>query len=190
MNHQPSQQEGEARVSISPFNLHGYTLPIHTAILFVLSCIVCSASPPPPINTDITPSEAIQMEYIQMNADFVQHNLNGVMSFFTPDFFATSSDGKQISLKQTRQQYQQQLSQMKTMHSDYTVMNCRPTSSGYLMEIRVHSAGTGFKRILFAKINGSFTNDLCVRDLWVQNGNAWHLKHRVILEDNTQEDPG
>jgi hypothetical protein len=153
----------------------------------ISSVLPLTASPAPTLNME---SMAIQADYIRINSDFAQHDLKDVMAFFAPNFTAVTQNGQILTRKQTQDQYKSQLSQMKTMHSRYTVVSCSQRPNGVLMEIRVHTDGTGEKHVLFMKINGSFSNEMCVRDLWVKSPLGWQLAHRTILQDDTHIDPG
>ena len=151
---------------------------------FVLGII---AFLPRPGHTDTIDSgqSAIQAEYVQMNAAFVRHDLDDVMSYFTPNYTATDSKGQTETLQQTRLQYEDELKQMTTMQSHYRVVSCTHVPAGIEIEIRAHSDGTGVKHVFFATLKGSFTNDLWVRDLWVQTPQGWRLRHRLIFQDDT-----
>lgn len=50
----------------------------------------------------------------------------------------------------------------------------------------MHSSGVGEKRILFAKFHANFTDDLWVRDMWVQTAQGWRIKSRQTLGDTMQ----
>ena len=133
---------------------------------------------------------AILEAYDQINADFLHRDIPQVMSFFTPDFTEVNDRGAKADKEQTRRRYQEEQGQITTMQTHYTLQNFTPTVAGTLVEVRMHSDGTGVKRILFAKIHGTFTNDLWVRDLWVDTTQGWRLKHRQTLEDQTHTHPG
>lgn len=128
---------------------------------------------------------AIQAEYVQMNAAFVRHDLTDVMSYFMPDYTQSKKNGDLEDLDQTKRDYQNELKQISTMQSRYSVLHCDSVPAGMEVEIRVHSDGTGIKHVLFATLKGSFTNDLWVRDLWVDTPSGWRLRHRQIFEDST-----
>ena len=76
------------------------------------------------------------------------------------------------------------------MSSHWTLQNLQPTAEGISIQMTMHSSGNGLKRILFAKLHGTFTDDLCVRDLWVHTAQGWRIKHRVVLSEQTHTHPG
>lgn len=126
----------------------------------------------------------IQGTYDQINAAFCRHDLNGFMSYFTQDFIDIDEKGAHLTKDQVRRGYHDQLDQIKTVQSRCSILSCASVPGGYLVEMKLHTNGTGEKRILFAKIKGIFTNDLWVRDLWVSTPQGWRLQHRQTLQDD------
>ena len=135
-------------------------------------------------NTDPAAAQAaIHTVYDQINAAFCKHDLDLFMSYFAPDYIDIDEKGEHLTKEQVRQGYRKQLGQIKTMQSRYAILSCVPATGGYLVEMKMHSDGTGEKRILFARLKGIFTNDIWVRDLWVNTPQGWRLRHRFTLQD-------
>ena len=133
---------------------------------------------------------AIETGYSQINAAFAQHNLDRFMTFFTPDYKVIDEKGAAYTKAQTRQQYADQLKQMKTMQSRYTVQNFTATPAGVQVEMKLHLQGTGEKRMLFMKFKGNYADDLWVHDLWVDTPQGWRIKFRKTLADTLVTHPG
>jgi hypothetical protein len=162
--------------------------------IFVLTTLTAVLLLPLPgkvsANTDPAAAQAaIHTAYDQINAAFCKHNLDLFMSYFTPDYIDIDEKGAHLTKEQVRQGYRKQLGQIKTMQSHYAVLNCTPATGGYLVEMKMHSDGIGEKRILFARVRGHFTNDIWVRDLWVNTPQGWRLQHRFTLQDQLDVHP-
>ncbi|MDQ2799385.1 MAG: nuclear transport factor 2 family protein [Armatimonadota bacterium] len=153
----------------------------------ILAALPALAAPPPAAPS--TDRIAIQAVYDQLGAAFGQHDLARFMSYFTPDYIDVDEKGAHLSKEQTRRGYQDQLGQIKTMQSHYAIQSLTPTAGGTLVEMKMHSDGTGAKRILFAKLHANFTDDLWVRDLWVNTPQGWRLQHRQTLQDQLRIHP-
>ena len=145
------------------------------AFLFLLAVVHASAEAAPVPAADQT---AISAAYGQINTAFSQHDLNRFMTFFTPDYKVIDEKGTTYTKEQTRQQYDAQLKQMKTMQSRYTVQNFAAVPGGVQAEMRLHTQGAGEKRVLFMRFRGSYADDLWVRDLWVDTPQGWRIKFR------------
>ena len=129
---------------------------------------------------------AVAAQYAQINDAIIKHNLDKLMSFFTPDFIETNSTGAMVNRDQERKEYDSQLNKIKSMQIDYTVQNIADTPAGTMCDVKFHMTGVGFKRIMFMKIQGSFTNDLVVHDLWVATPQGLRLKSRLTILDDTR----
>ena len=164
------------------------TRPILPCAAALAALLAAPAAPAPAADT--APRAAIQAAYDQLDAAFVQRDMDRFMSFFAPDFTEQTPKGETRSRDRTRQGYQDQLRQIKTMRCRFAIQSLTPTPGGALVEMKMHADGTGEKRILFAKVRGTFTNDLWVRDLWVRTPQGWRLKHRQTLQDETRTHPG
>ncbi len=158
------------------------------AALAAVTCLPLSVAAPvfASVSTDQT---AIQKTYDQINQAFSRHDLNGFMSYFTPDYVDIDEKGAHLTRDQVRRGYRDQLGQIKTIQSRYSILSCTPAPKGYWVEMKMHSSGTGEKRILFAKVKGVFTNDLQVRDLWINTPHGWRLQHRQTLQDDLNTHP-
>ena len=156
-----------------------------TALAFILTLSprTQAAAPPSAAHT------AIQAAYEGMGTSFQAHDLDRFMTYFQPDYVDIDENGKHLTKEQTRQGYSAQLRQMKSIQSRYVVKDVQATPIGTLVEMRLHSHGTGEKRILFAKIRGYFTDDLWVRDLWVNTPQGWRLQRRQTLKDDLSTGP-
>jgi hypothetical protein len=139
-----------------------------------------------PVQKNQTPSDAINAQYAQINDAIIQHNLDKIMSFFTYDFSELNNAGAIVNRDQERKSYQSELGRIKSMQIHYIVQNCDTTPAGMTCVVRFHMDGIGFKRIMFMKLEGTFTNDLLVHDLWVPTPEGWKLKSRQTVLDQTK----
>jgi hypothetical protein len=133
---------------------------------------------------------AIEAAYSEINTAFAAHNLDRFMTFFTPDYKVIDEKGATYTKEQTRQQYADQLKQMKTMQSRYSVQHFTPAPAGVEVEMKLHTQGIGEKRVLFMKIKGNYTDDLSVHDVWVNTPQGWRIKFRKTLADKLVTRPG
>ena len=153
--------------------------------LLAASCAFAEAAPVP-----AAAQAAIESGYGQINAAFAQHDLDRFMTFFTPDYKVIDEKGTTYTKEQTRQQYTDQLKQMKTMQSRYTVQNFTATPAGLEVEMKLHLQGIGEKRVLFMKLKGNYTDDLWVHDLWINTPQGWRIKFRKTVADTLVTRPG
>jgi len=161
--------------------------PIITACSLAFCVHVSSAAESstiaPPVNAS---RAAIQAAYDQFSAAFDAHDLDRFMSFFSSDYTSTDPKGKPVSRDQTIKQFKEKRDQILTMRCQYAIQNLSQTADGVLVEMKMHSDGTGQKRVMFMKVRGTFTNDTIVRDLWVNTADGWRLKRRQTLQDDTR----
>ena len=154
----------------------------HFCLLCAAALVAASpaavAAPPAPADRAV-----IQAAYDGLNDAFTRHDLPRFMSCFTDDYIDIDEKGARLTKAQTRRGYQDQLGQMKTIQSRYAIQSLAPAPGGTLVEMRMHSSGLGEKRILFAKLHGTFTDDLWVRDLWISTPQGWRIQHRQTLKD-------
>jgi len=150
-------------------------------VALVLTAVPLSAAPPPAA----ADRAAIQAAYDGLSAAFCRHDLPRFMAYFTDDYLDIDEKGSHLNKEQTRRGYRDQLGQMKTIQSRYVIQNLLTTPTrGMLAEMKMHASGQGEKRVLFAKLHGTFTDDLWVRDLWVQTPQGWRLQRRQTLQDD------
>ena len=154
----------------------------HFCLLCAAALVAASpaavAAPPAPADRAV-----IQAAYDGLNDAFTRHDLPRFMSCFTDDYIDIDEKGARLTKAQTRRGYQDQLGQMKSIQSRYAIQSLAPAPGGTLVEMRMHSSGLGEKRILFAKLHGTFTDELWVRDLWVNTSQGWRIRHRQTLKD-------
>lgn len=158
-----------------------------------VSCLVLLAGHSANAETTAVPAStqaAILSAYSQINTAFSQHDLNRFLMFFTPDYKVIDEKGATYTKDQTQQQYAAQLKQMKTMQSRYSVQNFTSLADGVEVEMKLHTQGTGEKRVLFMRFKGSYVDDLWVHDLWVETSQGWRIKFRRTLADNLVTHPG
>jgi len=171
-----------------------HTLFIPTGTRHALCVALAFAAPsltaaPPAAPPGAADRAAIQAAYDGLSAAFSQHDLPRFMAYFTPDYIDIDEKGARLTKEQTRRGYQQQLGQIKTIRSRYAIQNLTLTAAGTLVEMRMHSDGMGEKRVLFAKLHAAFTNDLWVRDLWINTPQGWRLQRRQTLRDDLRIHP-
>lgn len=156
-------------------------------VLTALAALPAAATPA--AATPAADRAAIQAAYDGLGDSFSRHDLPRFMSYFTDDYMDTDEKNARLNKEQARRGYQDQLGQMKTIQSRYAIQSLAPTAGGLLVEMRLHATGLGEKRILFAKLHGTFTDDLWVRDLWVSTPQGWRLRRRQTLKDDLRIRP-
>jgi len=132
-----------------------------------------------------TAPAGIRAAYEQINAALAQHDLARALSYFAPDYTLEDGRGASLTRAQAQRLYQERVGQIKTLQCRYVVGAITPAPGGAWAEMRAHSEGTGEKRVLFARLRGRFTNELRVRDLWINTPQGWRLKYRRTLQDET-----
>ncbi len=149
-----------------------------------------SAAAPPTPAPGSGARAGIAAAYDQINAAYRRRDLGRVMSFFLPNYVETDAGGTARDRDQIRQQYQDWLKKIRTMRCRYVIQDLVATGDGDRVDMKMHTDGTGEKRVLFTRLRGTFTNDLVVRDLWVDTPEGWRLKRRQTLLDQTRIRPG
>ncbi len=132
----------------------------------------------------------IKAAYDQICTDFGQRDIGGAMSFFAPDYVATDEHGKLISRDETRRQYLDLDSNITSLHSHWTLGSVTPVPGGFLADMDMRSDGTGRKKVMFFHVNGTFTSEMRVRDLWADTPQGWRIERRTILLHQTETHPG
>ena len=162
--------------------------PARLLCAVVLAAVPAAAAPPatPPPAAD---RAGIQAAYDGLGAAFSRHDLPRFMAYFTDDYIDIDEKNARLTKEQTRRGYKDQLGEMKTIQSRYVIQSLVPAPGGTLVEMRLHATGLGEKRILFAKLHGTFTDDLWVRDLWVSTPQGWRIQRRQTLKDELRIRP-
>jgi hypothetical protein len=165
-------------------------IPLHLGLLgaagltLIISPLDCAAA------SSDTARTSIQAAYAQINLDFVKDDVSGVMNYIAPDYTETDANGKTVDRKQAQRNYEDQRRQITSMKSRWTLGSLTPIGDGELVDMDLHSVGTGQKKFLFVRVNGNFTDDICVRDLWIDTPQGWRLQHRQVLSDHRRIQPG
>lgn len=133
---------------------------------------------------------AISAAYGEINTAFTQHDIPRFMTYFAPDYKVVDEKGATYNKEETRQQYTDQLKQVRTMQSRFTVQNFVSVPGGVQAEMKLHTQGIGEKKVLFMKFRGTYADDLWVRDFWVQTPQGWRVKSRKTLSDKLVTHPG
>lgn len=128
----------------------------------------------------------IQAAYDGMGDAFGKHDIPRLMTYFDPGYVNIDEKGHHLDKEQTHKKFETQLSQIKSVKGHWVIMNVVPEPDGAHVEMRMHSAGTGTKKLLFLTFTGSFTDDLWVQDVWVHNPAGWQLQRRHTLKDDLQ----
>ncbi len=164
-------------------------LPLPPVLLLLLSVPVAG-----PLRADAPPLAAarsgIQAAYDQICADFGRRDIGDAMSYFAPDYVATDEHGQLISRDETERQFQDLDDHITSLHSHWNLGAVAPTANGVMAEMDMLSDGTGRKKVMFFYVNGKFTSEMRVRDLWVDTPQGWRIKRRTILVHDTQTHPG
>jgi ketosteroid isomerase-like protein len=171
---------------VRPFVVSLYALAFAAGV--IISCAPSASAAP--AAEGASAKSAIEAVYDEINASFERRDLPLMMSYFTPDYTEVDEKGKRHNKESARQGYQKQLGQIKSIQSRYSILNVTPSPGGTLVEMKLHSDGVGVKRVLFARLKGTFVSDLHVRDLWVKTPQGWRLQHRQTLENNLKIHPG
>jgi hypothetical protein len=145
-----------------------------------------SAGANPQKALDAPPIGLVTENYASINDAFMKHDIDRIMSYFTSDFTEVTSTGATVNRDQERKEYQSQLSKIKSMTCRFDIQDFTPCTAGAYCDLKIHTDGIGFKRVMFMKIQGNFTNDLVVHDLWVNTPIGWRLKSRLTLLDQTK----
>lgn len=159
---------------------------VGAAVLTSIICAPLRCSAEPPKQADDATTLAISTQYAQINDAILKHDVDKIMSYFTSDFTEVNSTGALVDRDQERKEYESQLEKIKSMEIHYSIENCDLTPSGTCCDVKFHMDGVGFKRVLFMKIQGAFTNDLMVHDVWVPTPDGLRLKSRQCLLDETK----
>jgi hypothetical protein len=157
-----------------------------TALLAIFAFNTARSMADSPKDSDQITSSAITAQYSQINDAIVNHNLDRLMSFYTDDFTEINATGSIVNRDEERKAYQDELNRIKSMQIHYDVENCISTPTGTYCDVHFHMDGVGYKRILFLKINGTFSNDLTVHDLWVSTPVGIRIKSRQTIYDETK----
>ena len=164
---------------------------IRKITIFVLAAMLLVCSGGTSYAADASNARAgIQAAYDGISTAYESHDLDKFMSYFALDYTETDLKGAKLDRTAARKYYQDQLNKIKTMHSRYTFSDPMPVASGDQVEMKMHTDGTGEKRILFARFKGTFTNDLLVKDLWVETPQGWRLKSRQDAAKRHQNSSG
>ena len=132
-----------------------------------------------------TAATGIHAAYEGINTAFEARDFDRFTAYFTADFTSADQDGKVISRAQTLKSFQDQRKQIISMHSRYDFTTLSRNAEGVLVDMTLHTDGRGQKRILFARVTGTFTSSLHVHDLWVDTAEGWKLKRRQTLQSET-----
>ena len=132
-----------------------------------------------------TATTGIHAAYEGINTAFEARDFDRFTAYFTADFTSADQDGKVISRAQTLKSFQDQRKQIISMHSRYDFTTLSRNPEGVLVDMTLHTDGRGQKRILFARVTGTFTSSLHVHDLWVDTPEGWKLKRRQTLQSET-----
>jgi len=154
------------------------------ALLTLGTCVGIHADSPLP--NDQTASVAISQQYAQINDAITKHDVDKIMSYFTDDFTEVNVSGAIVNRDQERKDYTSKLSTIKSMVIHYSIDDCNSSPFGTYCDVKFHIEGVGFKKILFMKIVGTFTNDLVVRDFWIATPDGPRLKSRQTFVDETK----
>lgn len=172
-----------------PLKRFCFNLPLrlaNAALVFALIFPTPLAADPLAAHPD---RAAIGAAYDGINAAFAQHNIPRLMAYLTPDYGGVDEKGARFNRAQAQRQFAEQSGQIKTIQSRSVILGIAPAPGGTLVEMKMHAAGTGEKRILFAKLRATFTDYLWVRDLWVSTPQGCRLKYRQTLADEMKIHP-
>jgi len=160
------------------------------ALCTLAAASLCAFPARPAPAAPVSAADAIRTVYGQINQELRNRNPDAAMALFAPDYTLTDENGKKLTRAEATQHYQESMRDVRSMHTTFNLISVTPVKGGEWAEMKMHSEGTGQKRILFARINGTFTNELHVRDFWVSTPQGWRLKYRQTLQDDTHTHPG
>jgi hypothetical protein len=150
----------------------------------VLAPACFAGSPSGPVPQTLTPDVASE-QYSEINDAVMKRDLDKIMSFLTPDFSEISSTGKTVNRFQEQKNYKAQFDKIKSMTSTFEVSDVTPAPEGTYCDVTIHMNGIGVKKVMFVNFTAGFTNELVVRDLWVNTASGWKIKSRQTFKDQT-----
>lgn len=165
-------------------------MPRPAALCALAALSLCALPARPAPAAPVSVADAIRTVYGQINQELQRRNPDAAMALFTPDYSLTDENGNKLNRAQATQHYRESMRDVRSMHTTFDLVSVTPVKGGEWAEMKMHSEGTGQKRVLFARIRGTFTNDLHVRDFWVSTPQGWRLKYRQTIQDETHTRPG
>jgi hypothetical protein len=159
-------------------------------LLSVLTCFLIT----PSVAQNDSPCDpvtgAIQAVYDQIDDAFNSNHIERIPEFLTDDYTETDPHGQILDINASMRKLRDERNQISTIQCQLSIVSVTPAANGLLVEMKLHSFGTGQKRIAFFKIHGTFTNDLVTRDLWVETPAGWRIKTRLKLVDDSHTEAG
>jgi len=129
---------------------------------------------------------AIPNAYKQMTAAFAANHLDRGNLLVTNDYRQVDPQGNTLDKNGCRMKFQSERDSIRTIQSQMSIGRMTVTPAGVQVQMAMHSAGTGVKKVLFVHIKGTFINDMRVSDLWVNTHDGWRLKSRLLLRDDSK----
>lgn len=126
---------------------------------------------------------AIQAAYQRIDDAFVANDMDNAMPVFAQNYTQTDPKGHVLDLSGTRRKFQSLRNQILTAHIDCSITAIAATPAGDKVDMTSVTTGTGQKRVLFMRFNGTFTTDQVAQDLWVHTVSGWQLRSRKLLVD-------
>ena len=130
--------------------------------------------------------QAIPAAYKQMTAAFATNHLDIGNLLVTNDYRQVDPQGHALDKRGARNKFQSERDSIRTIQSQMSISRMTVTPQGVQVQMAMHSAGTGVKKVLFLHIKGTFVNDMRVSDLWVSTHDGWRLKSRLLLRDDSK----
>jgi ketosteroid isomerase-like protein len=135
-----------------------------------------------PVSAESNPKiqPTIQTNYDRINAAFVRKDIKGATALFTPDYVSISPEGKQQTLAEFREHYDNLFNRfnIKLTSNQTTIKNIDVNATGIDVAIEQKTEGTvaGFNKIIINQTS---------RNLWLKTPQGWRLKESKILTSQT-----
>jgi len=153
-----------------------------------LSAAVCHGDPVSSSVDDVqSPAayqDAIKSAYDQMADGFATNHLERGAALMADDYREVDAQGNVLDKQGSMKKLHDKRQQVRTIQTKSSIASMTKLPDGVHVDITTYSNGTGIKRVLFATFKGTFTDELHVRDVWVDTSSGWKLTHRTVIKDN------
>jgi len=133
---------------------------------------------------------AIQTTYDAITVAFDNDRIGQIPTFLTEDYTETDPHGQILDQAAAIKKLRDERNQIDSVQSQWSIVSITNSPTGMMVQLKLHSEGTGSKRIAFFKIRGTFTNDMVCRDWWIDTADGWRIKSRVKLLDDSHVQAG
>jgi hypothetical protein len=139
---------------------------------------------------DLGSAVIIQAAYGAITTAFDDGRIDLIPTYLTGDYTETEPHGKVLDKQAAMKNLRDQRNQITSVQCAWSIETVTNAPSGAIVQVKLHSQGTGCKRIAFFKVNGTFTNDMLVRDYWIDTPVGWRMKSRIKIVDESHVQAG